>query len=75
MLTTYLSLSLVGTTARALICIRQGDIKLLIAYSSVVHMGVVRLGFIRGTEMGYTRGLMMVLRHGMISPFMFALSY
>jgi len=71
----YFSLSLIGSAVAALICLRQGDIKVLIAYSSVVHMGVVSLGLIRGTEMGYTCALMIVLAHGICSPFLFAFSY
>ena len=60
----YLSITLVGMVVRALICLRQGDLKLLIAYSSIVHMGVVTLGFIRGSEMGYNCAFMMVVAHG-----------
>lgn len=56
-------------------CLRQGDFKLLIAYSSVVHMGVVILGFISGTELGFTCGLIIVIAHGLSSPFLFAFSY
>ena len=70
--TLYFRLSLIGSSVCSLICLRQSDIKLLIAYSSVVHMGVVTLGFIRGTELGYTCGLLMVISHGFCSPFMFS---
>ena len=71
----FLSIALLGSIVGSLICLRQGDIKLLIAYSSVVHMGVVILGFVRGTEIGYSCGLIMVLAHGLRSPFLFAFSY
>ena len=71
----YFGLSLVGSSVGALICLRQGDLKVLVAYSSVVHMGVVRIGLIRGTELGYTCALMMALAHGLCSPFLFAISY
>ena len=73
--TLYLSLSIVGGIVGSLICSRQGDLKILIAYSSVVHMGVVTLGFIRGSELGYICGIMMVFGHGIASPFLFAMSF
>ena len=71
----YLRASFVGSLLCAIMCLRQGDIKLIIAYSSVVHMSVVTLGFIRGREIGYTCGVFMVLSHGLCSPFLFAFSY
>ena len=75
LLVLYLSLRVIGSVVCSLICIRQGDMKLLIAYSSVVHMGVVSLGYLSGTEMGYTCGMMMVFAHGLCSPFLFAFSF
>lgn len=71
----YLSLSLVGSLAGALICLRQGDIKVLIAYRSIVHMGMVSLGLLSGTELGYMGALLMVFGHGLCSPFLFSVSY
>ena len=71
----YLRMSLLGSAVCSIICIRSGDLKLLIAYSSVVHIGVVTLGFISGREVGLTCGLIMVLGHGLSSPFLFALAY
>ena len=71
----YIRMSLIGSVVGSLICLRQGDIKVLIAYSSVVHIGVVRLGLLRGTELGYTCAIIMVLSHGVCSPFLFAFSY
>ena len=74
-LSIYLSLSLLGSLISAMVCLRQGDIKVLIAYSSVVHMGVVNLGFLRGTEIGYTCGLIMILAHGLCSPLLFSFAF
>ena len=71
----YFSLSLLGSLLCSIICMRQGDLKLLVAYSSVVHMSVVTIGFIRGSELGYSCGLMIVMSHGFCSPFLFAFSY
>ena len=41
----YFSLSLLGSLISAMVCLRQGDIKVLIAYSSVVHMALIVIGF------------------------------
>ena len=71
----YLSMALVGSIVTSLICLRQGDLKLLIAYSSVVHMGVVTIGFMRGTETGYSCAIMMVVAHGLCSPFLFSFAH
>jgi len=38
-------------------------------------MGVVNLGLIRGTTIGYSRGIMIVVGHGICSPFIFLLSF
>jgi NADH-ubiquinone oxidoreductase chain 4 len=40
----FISVSLVGGTLISLVCLRQIDIKSLIAYSSVAHIGVVIAG-------------------------------
>lgn len=68
----YISMALIGSIVCSLNCLRQGDLKLLVAYRSVVHIGVVILGIARGTEIGYTSGVIIVLRHGLRSPFLFA---
>jgi len=68
----YYSISLLDSIMRAILRARQGDLKLLIAYSSVVHIGIVRLGLLRGTEMGYCSRIIMIIRHGLCSPFIFA---
>lgn len=71
----YLRISLIGSIVGSLICIRQGDMKMFIAYSSVVHIGIVTLGLIRGTETGYCCALIIVFRHGFVSPFLFAFRF
>ena len=68
----YFGVTLLGCSVCALICLRQGDLKILVAYSSVVHIGVVNIGIISGTESGYTCALLMVISHGLCSPFLFA---
>jgi len=71
----YLSLRVWGSIYCRMICIRQWDLKRLIAYSSVVHMGVVTVGVVRGLKVGYQSAVMMVVAHGVCSPILFALAY
>ena len=71
----YLRLRVWGSIFCSLVCIRQADLKGLIAYSSVVHIGVVTVGVVRGLEMGYSCALLMVIAHGICSPMLFALAY
>jgi len=71
----YLCLSLLGSVACSITCTRQWDIKSLIAYSSVVHMGVVTVGVAIGRELGYLCAVRIVIAHGVCSPLLFALAY
>jgi len=49
--------------------------KSLVAYSSVVHMGVVTLGALSGLEVGYWVACGMVVGHSLLSPLLFILAY
>jgi len=49
--------------------------KSLVAYSSVVHIGVVTLGAIRGLELGFWVAGGMVVGHSLLSPLIFSLAY
>merc|ERR1719283_349805 len=71
----YLSIRIVGSLYCRIICIRQWDLKRLIAYSSVVHMGVVTVGVVRGMEIGYFCAIIIVVAHGVCSPIIFSLVY
>lgn len=71
----YFAVSLLGSTISSLICLRIRDIKRLIAYSSVVHIRVVSLGLLRGTEMGYSCACVIVFAHGIVSPIIFAAAF
>ena len=48
-----IAICLVGGTITGLICIRQTDVKALIAYSSVRHMGLATAGIISNTRWGW----------------------
>lgn len=49
--------------------------KSLVAYSSVVHMGVVTLGALSGLEVGYWVACGIVVGHSLLSPLLFVLAY
>nr|APX40091.1 NADH dehydrogenase subunit 4 [Chaetocnema obesa] len=66
-------LSLFGGVVVSLICIRQSDMKSLIAYSSVSHMGMVLGGLMTMNYWGLWGGLMMMLAHGLCSSGLFCL--
>ena len=55
----------------ALVAWVQTDIKKLIAYSSVSHMGVVTLGLFSGTETGLHGALLIMINHGIVSAGLF----
>lgn len=69
-------LSVVGLVAivyGALVALGSEDLKRLIAYSSVSHMGFVVLGLSALTVEGLTGALYQTLSHGLISPFLFVI--
>ena len=69
-----ISISLVGGIITSLICIRQVDLKSLIAYSSVSHMGLVTSGIISNTSWGWSGALIIILAHGLCSSGLFSLA-
>jgi len=49
----FIYLTLLGGFVCSSLCCRSWDSKSLVAYSSIVHMGVVTLGALGGTELGF----------------------
>nr|QIV24713.1 NADH dehydrogenase subunit 4 [Eboraphyllus middletoni] len=70
----FIVVSLVGSLVISLICIRQSDIKSLIAYSSVAHMGLVVGGIMTLNITGFWGSLVMMLAHGLCSSGLFCLA-
>nr|QAY82211.1 NADH dehydrogenase subunit 4 [Coccinella transversoguttata] len=68
-----INLSLIGGILVSLICLRQSDLKSLIAYSSVVHMSLLLSGMLTLNLWGMTGSLMMMLAHGLCSSGLFVL--
>nr|WVD73143.1 NADH dehydrogenase subunit 4 [Monolepta bicavipennis] len=70
----FLSISLLGGFLVSLICIRQSDMKSLIAYSSVSHMGLALGGIMTLNYWGFYGSLVMMLAHGLCSSGLFCLA-
>ncbi len=66
-----IALSLVAVVYVGLVAIVQKDMKKLVAYSSVAHMGFVTLGFFIFNDIGVMGGLMQMIAHGFVSGAMF----
>nr|YP_008854780.1 NADH dehydrogenase subunit 4 [Diabrotica barberi]AHA51729.1 NADH dehydrogenase subunit 4 [Diabrotica barberi] len=70
----FISLSLLGGFIVSMICIRQSDMKSLIAYSSVSHMSLVLGGILTMNMWGFWGALFMMLAHGLCSSGLFCLA-
>ncbi len=66
-----IALSLIAVIYVGLVALVQQDMKKLVAYSSVAHMGFVTLGFFIFNDMGITGGLIQMIAHGFVSGAMF----
>lgn len=66
-----IALSLFAIVYIGLVAIVQTDMKKLIAYSSIAHMGFVTLGFFLFDQLGMVGGIIQMLSHGFISGAMF----
>jgi len=69
----WIRIGLVGSSILAVLCIIQSDLKSLIAYSSVVHMGMVLVGLIRISFYGVIGAFIVILGHGLCSSGLFRL--
>lgn len=65
------SIALVGSIWVSFMCLRQIDIKRLIAYSSVVHIGPVLFCLLVGNYISTLGGVFIILRHGVCSSGLF----
>jgi len=66
-----ITLSLIAVLYIGLVALVQGDMKKLVAYSSIAHMGFVTLGFFIFTDLGVAGGIVQMISHGFISGAMF----
>ncbi len=65
------TLSLVAVVYIGLVALVQQDMKKLVAYSSIAHMGFVTLGFFMFNELGVAGGIVQMVSHGFVSGAMF----
>jgi NADH-quinone oxidoreductase subunit M len=65
------TLSLVAVVYVGLVAMVQQDMKKLVAYSSVAHMGFVTLGFFIFSDLGIAGGVVQMIAHGFVSAAMF----
>nr|QTF76085.1 NADH dehydrogenase subunit 4 [Franklinothrips vespiformis] len=70
----FISISLVGGFYSSLICIRQTDLKSLIAYSSISHMSLVICGIFTLNSFGKIFSMIMMVGHGLCSSALFFLA-
>jgi NADH-quinone oxidoreductase subunit M len=66
-----IALSLIAVVYIGLVALVQKDMKKLIAYSSISHMGFVTLGFFLFSQLGVEGGLVQMISHGFVSAAMF----
>jgi NADH-quinone oxidoreductase subunit M len=66
-----IALSLIAVIYVGLVAMVQQDMKKLVAYSSVAHMGFVTLGFFIFNDLGVSGGIVMMIAHGFVSAAMF----
>nr|YP_009412733.1 NADH dehydrogenase subunit 4 [Anabropsis carnarius]ASK85604.1 NADH dehydrogenase subunit 4 [Anabropsis carnarius] len=70
----WVGISLVGGVLVSLVCLRQTDLKALIAYSSVAHMGIALGGIMTLTYWGFCSGYTLMIAHGLCSSGLFCLA-
>ena len=66
-----IALSLIAVVYIGLVALVQQDMKKLVAYSSIAHMGFVTLGFFIFSELGVSGGIVQMISHGFVSGAMF----
>nr|YP_009144187.1 NADH dehydrogenase subunit 4 [Gymnomuraena zebra]AKI32573.1 NADH dehydrogenase subunit 4 [Gymnomuraena zebra] len=70
----FIILALWGIVMTGSICMRQTDLKSMIAYSSVSHMGLVAAGILIQTPWGFTGAIILMIAHGLVSSALFCLA-
>nr|AOY40028.1 NADH dehydrogenase subunit 4 [Scolytinae sp. BMNH 1040327] len=70
----FIIISMLGAVIISLVCLRQSDLKMLIAYSSVSHMALALVGALTLSFWGFSGCLLMMLAHGLSSSGLFCLA-
>jgi len=67
-------LAVIGIIYAAAVALRQGDLKFVIGYSSVSHMGFVLLGLAAATSLSVSGAVLQMFSHGVIAALLFAVA-
>src|SRR5262249_35234432 len=67
-------LALIGIVYAAAVALRQSDLKFVIGYSSVSHMGFVLLGLATANALGVSGAVLQMFSHGVIAALLFAVA-
>ncbi|NP_758789.1 NADH dehydrogenase subunit 4 (mitochondrion) [Alligator sinensis] len=70
----FLTLALWGALMTGLICLRQTDLKSLIAYSSVSHMALVTAAILARNQLAPAASMLLMMAHGLTSSMLFCLA-
>nr|YP_010166314.1 NADH dehydrogenase subunit 4 [Gymnotus sylvius]QRV60401.1 NADH dehydrogenase subunit 4 [Gymnotus sylvius] len=70
----FIILAMWGMIMTGSTCLRQTDLKSLIAYSSVSHMGLVTAGILIQTPWSFTGAIVLMIAHGLVSSALFCLA-
>nr|YP_009318476.1 NADH dehydrogenase subunit 4 [Caloenas maculata]APA17072.1 NADH dehydrogenase subunit 4 [Caloenas maculata] len=70
----FITLALWGALMTSSICLRQTDLKSLIAYSSVSHMGLVIAASMIQTQWAFSGAMILMISHGLTSSMLFCLA-
>jgi NADH-quinone oxidoreductase subunit M len=65
------ALSVIAIIYTSLVALVQKDMKKLIAYSSVAHMGFITIGVFTFTQQGLEGGILQMISHGIVSGALF----
>lgn len=69
-----ISVAIVGGVLTSIICLRQSDIKSIIAYSSVGHIGLIVAGILTNSKLGLQASLSIIIAHGLRSSALFCIA-
>jgi len=72
--TPLISISLIGAFLTSIICLRQPDLKSIIAYSSVGHIGLILSGTLTFRNWGISGTVIIIIAHGLCSSALFSLA-
>src|SRR5438105_6071941 len=67
-------LAVIGIVYAAAVALRQSDLKFVIGYSSVSHMGFVLIGFATANALGVSGAVLQMFSHGVIAALLFAVA-